>query len=90
MKKRKLKETLLLLWDVLFVLVLCFVILLATMLLTKSESVEPFTGYHVSIPRLFAVAASLSIYLGFMLKISLKSLGLLVEKYFEKEEGNAK
>jgi hypothetical protein len=89
-KKRGWKETFLLLWDILFVLILCFAILLATMLLTKSESLEPFTGYHVSILRLSAVAAALSIYLGFMLRVSLKGLRVLVENYFKKKEGNAK
>lgn len=90
MKKQKWKETFLLLWDILFVLILCFTVLLVTMLVTEFQSTEPFTGYHISIGKLVSVAASLIIYLGFMLKTSLKSLRVHLIKYFGKKEGNAK
>ena len=42
MKKKSWKDRLLMVWDILFVLILCFIVLLTTMLLTKGNSSEAF------------------------------------------------
>ena len=86
MNKRRWKETFLLVWDVLFVLLLCFVVLLTTMLVGGSASI-PKGGYTIHPLMLLGMTASLAIYLGFLLKNSLKSLRQLVHRYFHKREG---
>ena len=82
MKKRDWKATFMMVWDIMFVLILCFVVLLTTMLVTKSTGSTEFTGYTISVPILGGVVISLAVYLGFMLKNSLKSLRYLVDKFF--------
>lgn len=82
MKKRRWKETLLMIWDILFVLILCFVVLLTTMLISKS-SAHSGAGYSIRLPLLGGVIVSLAVYLGFMLKTSLASLRHLVRHYFD-------
>lgn len=84
MKKRDWKATFMMVWDIMFVLVLCFVVLLTTMLVTKSAGSAEFTGYTISVPILLGVVVSLAVYLGFMLTNSLKSLRHLVDKFFAK------
>ena len=83
MEKRDWKATLMMVVDILFVLILCFVVLLTTMLVTQSGDSGEFTGYTISWPILIGVVISLVVYLGYMLKNSLKSLRHLVNKYFE-------
>ncbi|MEA4934178.1 MAG: hypothetical protein VB071_11475 [Lawsonibacter sp.] len=85
MKKRHWKETLLMVWDILFVLILCFVVLLTTMLISKS-SAHACSGYSIRLPLLGGVIVSLAVYLGFMLKTSLASLRRLVQHYFSQKE----
>ncbi len=68
------KEKLMTFCDMVFVLVLCFVILLATMLLTSGGAGAQPGQYVVSLPRLAATAGAILFYLFFMLKLSLKSL----------------
>lgn len=83
------KKTLMTVVDIVFVLVLCFVVLLTTMLVTKSMGGNDYSGgYTINWLVLGGVVVSLAVYLGFMLKTSLKSLKELVNKYFEahKEE----
>lgn len=82
MKKRDWKATFMMVWDIMFVLILCFVVLLTTMLVTKSLGTTEFTGYSISVPILAGVIISLGVYLVFMLKSSLKSLRDLNEKFF--------
>lgn len=72
--KKNLKNTLLTVSDVLFVLILCFVVLLTTMLLTKSASGAGDYRIHPLI--LGGVIVSIGGYLSFMLK---RSLALLRE-----------
>lgn len=78
------KETLMMVVDIVFVLVLCFVVLLTTMLVTKSMGGNDYSnGYTINWFILGGVVVSLAVYLGFMLKNSMKSLNDLVNKYFE-------
>lgn len=88
MKKRDWKAVFMMVWDILFILILCFVILITTMLVTKSADSTEFTGYTVNIPLLAGVVISLAAYLGFMLSKSLKSLRALVDKYFCEKKGD--
>ena len=88
MKKRDWKAVFMMVWDILFILILCFVILITTMLITKSADSAEFTGYTVNIPLLAGVVISLAAYLGFMLSKSLKSLRALVDKYFCEKKGD--
>ena len=88
MKKRDWKAVFMMAWDILFILILCFVILITTMLVTKSADSTEFTGYTVNIPLLAGVVISLAAYLGFMLSKSLKSLRALVDKYFCEKKGD--
>lgn len=88
MKKRDWKAVFMMVWDILFILILCFVILITTMLVTKSADSTEFTGYTVNIPLLAGVVISLAAYLGFMLSKSLRSLRALVDKYFCEKKGD--
>lgn len=91
MKDKKEKELLWTLFDTFFVLILCFVILLTTMLVTKNHNAAASHGYQLNILLLFGVILSLVIYLGFMLKKSLSELRSMIENYFMKageEENN--
>lgn len=85
MKKRNWKETLLMVWDILFVLILCFVVLLTTMLISKS-SAHAGSGYSIRLPLLGGVIVSLAVYLGFLLKTSLAGLRRMVQHYFSQTE----
>ncbi|OUN07344.1 hypothetical protein B5G43_05260 [Flavonifractor sp. An92] len=89
-KKRDWKGLFLMVWDILFVLILCFVVLLTTMLVTRSSGSTEFTGYTVQPALLIGVIAALVIYLGFMVTASLKSLRSLIERYFRRhgEDGS--
>jgi hypothetical protein len=83
--KKDLKAKALTVCDVLFVLVLCFIVLLTTMMLTKSTTGGAIVGYTLDIPLLLGVIAALAIYLGFMLKNSMKDLDRLIEEAPERE-----
>lgn len=83
MKRKNWKELFMTAFDVLFVLILCFVILLTTMLVTKGDGGEAFTGYSLNLPLLCAVVLALVGYLGFMLKVSIGMLRKLIRYYFE-------
>ena len=74
MKRGKATQWLVTAMDVLFVLVLCFAVLLTTMLITTAGESGQKTAYHVSWPLLIAVAGSIGGYLAFMLRNSLKAL----------------
>lgn len=64
--------------DILFILILCFVVLFATMMLTKGPGT--FTGYVVYWQRLCAVVGALMLYFAYMLHKSLKSLRSLEDE----------
>ena len=82
--KKNWKESLMMVVDIMFVLILCFVVLLTTMLVTKSIGGTDYSnGYTINWLILGGVVVSLVVYLGFMLKTSMKSLNNLVNKYFE-------
>lgn len=82
--KKNWKESLMMVVDIMFVLILCFVVLLTTMLVTKSIGGTDYSnGYTINWLILGGVVVSLIVYLGFMLKTSMKSLNDLVNKYFE-------
>ncbi|MBQ9733329.1 MAG: hypothetical protein IJV74_03740 [Clostridia bacterium] len=82
--KKNWKESLMMVIDIMFVLILCFVVLLTTMLVTKSIGGTDYSnGYTINWLILGGVVVSLVVYLGFMLKTSMKSLNDLVNKYFE-------
>ncbi len=80
-------EKFLMVCDVLFVLILCFVVLLATMLITTDDGTsEVFTGYIISPALLIGVVVSCGFYLAYMLTKSRKSLRELTENMFANEE----
>lgn len=82
--KKNWKESAMMVVDIMFVLILCFVVLLTTMLVTKSIGGTDYSnGYTINWLILGGVVVSLIVYLGFMLKTSMKSLNNLVNKYFE-------
>ncbi|HJB56847.1 MAG TPA: hypothetical protein H9714_04765 [Candidatus Flavonifractor intestinipullorum] len=85
MKKRSWKDTFMMVWDVLFVLILCFVILLTTMLVTQSGGESEFTGYTIHPLLLLGVIVAVGGYLCFMVKVSLGMLRRLIEGYFRKD-----
>ena len=72
-------------WDMLFVLILCFVILLTTMLVTQSGGECEFTGYTIHPLLLLGVIVAVGGYLCFMVKVSLGMLRRLIEGYFRKD-----
>jgi len=76
------KKKLLTICDVLFVLVLCFAILLVSMLLTKGSSQGPASGaYTISPVQLGIVLASMAVYFVYMLKRSLKWLTSYIKNH---------
>ena len=83
--KKNWKESLMMVVDIMFVLILCFVVLLTTMLVTKSIGGNDYSnGYTINWLILGGVVVSLAVYLGFMLKQSMGSLNSLINNYFEK------
>ncbi len=86
--KRDWKGIFLMVWDILFVLILCFVVLLTTMLVTRSAGSTEFTGYTIQPALLIGVIAALVIYLGFMVTASLKGLRSLIKRYFRQHGEN--
>lgn len=82
MRAKSWKWLLLTVWDVLFVMVLCFAILLTTMLVSRSSDQTGFAGYTVNPVLLACVALSIVLYLAFMLHASLKGLRQIVDSYF--------
>lgn len=79
MKKR---ERFWLVCDILFLLVLCFAVLFATMLLTTRTGgqAEVFAGYRVRLVPLLAAAAALGVYFVYLLRHSLRSLRDMVRR----------
>ncbi len=86
MKDRSLKESVLLISDIFFVLILCFLILFSTLIVTNSIKLNDYTvnGYHISFPMLFGVFLAICIFLGFMISTSLKCYREVKDAY-EKE-----
>lgn len=81
-KEHRFKAKLLFLCDVLFVLVLCFVVLLIAMLLTNMVSGD-FAGYHINPPMLLGAMGAIGLYLIFVVKKSSRQLKELTEEFFD-------
>lgn len=71
MKNKSFKEKFMTVWDIMFVLVLCFVIILTTMLLSGTAEVG---DYRIDPRMLGGVVLALVIYLAYMLKRSIRML----------------
>lgn len=67
-------------FDVLFVLVLCFIMLIAISVISKAigAGTQSPDGYHISLPILIGAVASLVVYLTYMIR---KTTGSLREFY---------
>lgn len=86
MKKDHIKKWAATVTDVLFVLVLCFAVLLTTMVITTSGETVQRTNYSVN-PLLFAgVFLSIGGYLVYMLRHSLKSLHKMIDQFAASSE----
>lgn len=76
--------------DVLFVLVLCFAVLLTTMVITTTGETMQRADYRVN-PILFArVVFSTGGYLIYMLRHSLKSLNRMIDRFSARSEHRMK
>ena len=81
MKRENIKKWLATAADVLFVLILCFAVLLTTMVITTSGEVAQRTDYSVN-PFLFTgVILSTGGYLIYMLWHSLKALNRMIDRF---------
>ncbi len=67
MSNRSLKEWLLEAWDIAFILLLCFLVLIATMFAGKMQAATVTTSYHFGAASLGLVFGLLGIYLIFIL-----------------------
>lgn len=85
------KDKIWMVFDVLFVLILCFAILLATMLLTAGSGSSLVDGkYVIGYGRLTAVVLAMAVYFAYMLKRSLKWLREYYSEESEAEQTNDK
>ena len=82
-KKRSAKDTFMLLSDIFFVLILCFVILFSTLVVTNHISLNDYTvnGYILNIPLLAGVCAVIGGYLYFLLSVSLRGYREMEDAY---------
>lgn len=80
------KNKLMAVCDVLFVLILCFAVLLATMLVTSLGEAEVFTGYRIEFVKLGGVIVLIGGYLVYMIKTSMKSLNEMIDACDVEEE----
>lgn len=86
MKKDCIKKWLATAADVLFVLILCFTVLLTTMVITTSGEAAQRVGYRMD-PLLFSgVVLSIGGYLVYMLRHSLKSLNRIIGRFSARAE----
>ena len=74
--------------DIFFVLILCFIILFSTLVITNNISLNDYTvnGYRINILILAGVAVSIGVYLLFILTVSLKGYREVEEAYYKSEE----
>ena len=87
------KDTLLLLSDIFFVLILCFVVLFTTLVVTKFIELNDYmvNGYMISVPLLAATAASIGGFVYFLLKVSLRGYREMEDAWEkQKKEGGMK
>jgi TRAP-type C4-dicarboxylate transport system permease small subunit len=87
-RKSNIKEKLVMAADIFFVLILCFIILFSTLVVTNNISLNDYSvnGYSINIPILAGVAVSIGAYLLFMLTASLKGYKEVEEAYYKSEE----
>ena len=86
MKKNNIKTIFSTVSDILFVLILCFVVLLTTMLITRSADTAKFMEYKINPIILAGVVLSQGVFLGFVMKNSLTELREMVNLFFKKYE----
>lgn len=80
-----------LIFDIFFVLVLCFVVLLVTMIFTKHDHGAVLGRYVIDPKMLVAVVVSITLYLFFMIRTSKRELAEIFERAAaKKSEGSAK
>ncbi len=84
MNKNNLKDRLLEAWDIAFILLLCFMVLIATMFASKMQGATEITGYHFGAGSFAIVVSLLAIYLGFMLFKSKQQLKEIVSLTYDK------
>lgn len=72
--KKDLKKTLVLISDIMFVMVLCFVVLLITMAVQSKASMDFSAGYYFEPVSLIVMFISITVYLVFLEKRSKKEL----------------
>ena len=82
------KQTFILLFDIFFVLFLCFVLLLFTMLLDKGTETAKTGRYMLSPLMITLVAASVAAYLYFMLRSSTQEFSGILKHYPELHKHN--
>lgn len=88
-EKKDFKTLALTVWDILFVLVLCFAVLLLAMLLMRRLGEGDFSaGYVISWPMLIGVVAALCVFLAYVLRKSTKEYRSMVEQYSGKEDAD--
>ncbi len=87
-RKSNVKEKLVMAADIFFVLILCFIILFSTLVITNNISLNDYTvnGYRINILILAGVAVSIGVYLLFILTVSLKGYREVEEAYYKSEE----
>ena len=87
-RKSNVKEKLVMAADIFFVLILCFIILFSTLVITNNISLNDYTvnGYRINILILAGVAVSIGVYLLFILTVSLKGYREVEEAYYRSEE----
>lgn len=81
MKRENIKKWLATAADVLFVLILCFAVLLTTMVITTSGEATQRTDYSVNALLFSGVILSIGGYLIFMLRHSLKALNRMIDRF---------
>ena len=80
------KEKIMAVLDVLFILILCFAVLLATMLVTASANTENFCGYRIDFVKLACTILLVGSYLFVMVQNSTKRFKDFLRYGSEKEE----
>lgn len=86
MSNKGLKEWLLEAWDIAFILLLCFMVLIATMYAGKMQAATVTTGYHFGAASLGLVFGLLAIYLFFILIKSKQQLREIVSLTYNKRD----
>ena len=89
-KNNNLRERLLEVWDVAFVLLLCFVVLLLTMIFNGMRERGEIGAYIIEPGSFVAVAVAIFGYLWYMIKNSLKQLRSIYDNAAQKKEGDNK